>query len=455
MTQVSKTIACPLLLIGLALLTTSSIIAADRPAEFRPEMKRRLEALKERQSRLPLPAPTAEDIASGRRLVNNGRLRSTYLPESWQSQSTRPASAASQAPVSDRQRLSEMQRAPDYPFKTRLFWIVSRTNDCTYCLGHQELKLRSTGMQEDEIAALDCEWQKFPANEQAAFRFTRKLTFKPHQLTNDDIQELRSHFDDTQLTDLALTIAGYNSTNRWTASTGIPQDQSFGGEGHSVLDTPTSAAFEARRSQVAPLDYVPRPAWESGDIVRAQLAATKVRTPAITLPQLETARAVLAADTPGTNPPAWFIALSSTPSNALRVWKQRQGITRDGKLSPLLKARLAWIVARENRAWYSAGIAHERLLALGETADAVFELGTQDSSALSPESAAFAFARKLTAAPHLIGDDDVAQLRTLFSDHEVAEIIALVADCNSFDRWTEALQLPADVVSAPAITAAR
>jgi hypothetical protein len=44
----------------------------------RPEMKKRIEALKEREARIPLPALTAEEIASGKRSVNNGRLRSTF-----------------------------------------------------------------------------------------------------------------------------------------------------------------------------------------------------------------------------------------------------------------------------------------------------------------------------------------------------------------------------------------
>jgi hypothetical protein len=63
-------------------------VAAEEPVQpalTRPEMKQRLEALRQRQSRLPLPPPTEAEIASGRSLVNNGRLRSLYLPTSWTS----------------------------------------------------------------------------------------------------------------------------------------------------------------------------------------------------------------------------------------------------------------------------------------------------------------------------------------------------------------------------------
>jgi hypothetical protein len=48
-----------------------SVVGAGDLTQTRPEMKKRIEALKQRQSRLPLPPPTDEEIASGKTLVNN------------------------------------------------------------------------------------------------------------------------------------------------------------------------------------------------------------------------------------------------------------------------------------------------------------------------------------------------------------------------------------------------
>ncbi|MDB5346638.1 MAG: Carboxymuconolactone decarboxylase family protein [Schlesneria sp.] len=410
----------------------------------RPEMKKRIEALKEREARIPLPALTAEEIASGKRSVNNGRLRSIYLPESWQA--NRSATANTQGrtagPQSVAANLNQQQQAPDYPFKTRLFWIVSRTNDCQYCLGHQELKLRRAGMTDDQIASLDCKWTAFPADEQAAIRLTRKITLTPHLVTDDDLAALKKHYTDAQVADIIQTVAGYNSTNRWTASTGIPQDRSFGGDEPSQLDTPTSAEFSAVETSVAPYDYKPRAAWESRAEVDAAIAACRGRSPLIKLPTMEAARQALAADTPGITPPIWCQAMAYAPQTALRGWKHRQAVARDGKLNPNLKALIAWVTARENRAWYSAAHARTRLNALGVTDDTLYSIGTNEGSFTPVEQATFAFARKLTSAPHTIVDDDVAGLRKLFSDNEVAEIIFLVCDGNSFDRVTEMLRLP-------------
>ena len=417
----------------------------------RPEMKRKIEALKEREARIPLSALAPEEIAAGRSSVNNGRLRSIYLPESWQSSnfssrsSSRPASGQPQ-PQTDAQRLgqmlNQMQSSPDYGFKTRLFWIVSRTNDCQYCLGHQELKLRRIGMTDDQIASLDCKWTAFPDNEQAAMRFTRKVTLTPHLVTDKDIAAMKQDFQDEQIVDIVQTIAGYNSINRWTTATGIPQDKSFGSDEPSQLDTPTSDEFSKIETKVAPFDYKPRAAWESRAEAEAAMAACRNRTPPVKLPTVEAARQALAADTPGVTPPVWVQVAAYSPTSALRLWKHRQAIARDGKLDPKLKAQIAWVVSRENRAWYSMAHARTRLNALGVSDDVLFAIGASEDAFTPTERTTFAFTRKLTSAPHTIVDEDVAGLRKLFSDNEVAEIIFLTCDANMFDRFTEMLRLP-------------
>lgn len=417
---------------------------SDGVALTRPEMKQRIQALKERTSRLTLPPPTAEEIASGRPLVNNGRLRALYLPASWQnfvvpgwnavSNRSRPATTAS--------LLNSLQASPDYAFKTRLFWIVSRGNDCQYCLGHQELKLRRVGMTDDQLAALDCKWEVFPANEQAAMRFTKLLTLAPHMLQEADIAKLKSHYSDKDVIDIVYTVARYNAVNRWTASTGIPQDQSFGGEEHSQLDTPTSPEFANVPSKVAPIDLPARPAWESMEEVARSLETARSRKAVVELPSVETAQKVLAADTPGVTPPTWFRALADL-SVALDAWRQRQAMVRDGKTDATLRAMIAWVSARENRAWYAAGHARTRFLGLGGNETALVSSAALEQAATQPGHAeALRFARKLTSAPHTIVDADVTRLREHFSEYETAEIIQLTCDANAFDRFTEALRLP-------------
>lgn len=97
-----------------------------------------------------------------------------------------------------------------------------------------------------------------------------------------------------------------------------------------------------------------------------------------------------------------------------------------------------------NRAWYAADHARRRLNALGVDDNGVFAIDEAREGFTPAEQAAFAFARKLTATPYLIADADIASLRKLYADHEVAEIVYVVCQANMFDRVTETAGLPLD-----------
>ena len=98
--------------------------AAPRPLPLtRPDMKQLLEDLKQRTPRIPLP-PLAEAEKAKldeRGRGYEGRLRALYLP--W----TGSGRGAFGFGSKDDPNLSL-----DYAFKTQLFWIVSRTNNCQY-----------------------------------------------------------------------------------------------------------------------------------------------------------------------------------------------------------------------------------------------------------------------------------------------------------------------------------
>jgi hypothetical protein len=88
----------------------------------RPEMKQYLENLKAAKPRIPVPELTGEEKAKlGDRAADyEARLRSVYLPAG----ETRSGFGFSREP--------DPNMSLDYTFKTELFWIVSRTNNCHY-----------------------------------------------------------------------------------------------------------------------------------------------------------------------------------------------------------------------------------------------------------------------------------------------------------------------------------
>lgn len=88
----------------------------------RPAMKQALEDLKGRKPRIPLPELSEEERQQlGERAATyESRLRYHYLP--W----------AEARGGSGLARELDSNMSLDYAFKTQLFWIVSRVNNCHY-----------------------------------------------------------------------------------------------------------------------------------------------------------------------------------------------------------------------------------------------------------------------------------------------------------------------------------
>lgn len=414
---------------------------APKPvAATREEMKELLEQHKKARPRIPMPPADPKNPQGG---VNNAQFRTYYLPD------FRDSSGFSREP--------DPAMTLNNTFKVKLFWITSRTNNCYYCMGHQELKLRAANLVDDEIAVLDGDWKALPQKEQAAFAFTRKLTFSPHRVGPEDIKALLAHYKPQEALEILVTVAGYNSTNRWTDGLNIPAEES--GERFKKDDakgdfktfkTPTSPKFIDQTSQIAPLPEkcvkasppsVPdRPALESREEVEAKWKAARARTETLPLADESAAMELWGGDAA----PRWVRLLAVFPkAGKSRVTGLKVSMEKGG-LSPRLKAAIAWAAAREDRAWYALAQARKRLRATDLTDDQIFAIDTEKNDLTDRERQAVAFARKLARSAAIVTDADVESLRKVFKDPEVAEIVHHTCNAAFFNRLTEAANLPLD-----------
>jgi AhpD family alkylhydroperoxidase len=475
------------LLCGGVLLAASSAFAAERAVETprpipltRPEMKRQLEDLKSRPHRIELPELSAAEAERlGERYASyEFRLRELYLPPGTPSvvyaNLLPPPGTASQG---ERPRTRDFTRNADenmsltYAFKTRLFWIVSRTNNCHYCLGHQEQKLSAVGMTDDQIAALDFNWLQYPEDERAAFAYARKLTWEPHKLSDADFKSLRRHYTDEQILEMTLSVAWNNAINRWKEGLGVPQSQHgdmfFRNKSPDIpadrplpIDsflTPTSADYTASLSEVAAVagsnrngssltaGVNTRGALESPEVVRQELAKAAQREPR--LPLVDEAKTrELAGDMAGNGAvPNWMRLLANFPNDGLSRAPAIQALDEgSGVLTPLDRAQVAWIVARQDRAWYATGIAWDRLQKLGQSDEQIFALDGDWKSFEPERQAMFRFAKQLATTPIALSDSEFADLLDSTSPELVVQLVNYVVGRVYFDRVTEAANLPLD-----------
>ncbi len=393
-----------------------------------------LDSLKSRQARLPYTAPA--DAAEGG-VVNNRALRELYLPDLFKSTDP-PAgqSSATEDPV------------VDYRFATQMFWIVSRANDCAYCLGHQEGKLKKVGVDEEGLLALDTDWMAFGEPQREAFALTRKLTLTPQLIGEGDIDALKRHFTDDQVLTILYLIGRYNATNRWTDATGIPQ------EGYRDFSTALSADALNRPSKVASAVAMPRRHAESFEAWEGRLAEAKRR-----VARLKPTREVPAKAEPIEAAKAEPIGaagaepieatherlLAVIPQAGPTAVRQARDAMSKGKLDARLKAKIAFLAAFEDEAWYMQSLVLARLGAAGVTRKQAYDLAAGDLGSVADpaERAALRFARKLTVDPVQVVDADIESLGEHYSPYQIAEIIHVVATSAMLDRFTESVGLPA------------
>jgi alkylhydroperoxidase family enzyme len=417
-------------------------------------MKQLLEDMKVRTPRIPLPELTeAEKAKLGDRGTGyEARLRYHYMPG---------REARGGFGGFGLSREADPNESLDYAFKTQLFWIVCRANNCQYCQGHQENKLLRAGLKEEVIAALDGDWEEFTPAQRAAFAFARKLTYEPHLLRDADIDAMRKHYKDLQILEMVLSVAGNNAINRWKEGTGVPQSPSGGGgrgeaapAGKHTYLTPTAEKYKVRITRVAPLEIDEktgkptrlavsrRPALEGRAGVEKALEACQKRTPRLPLADEAAARKVLPEDWPAGPLPPWVRLLANFPTHGKGRLVSFRAEDEKGDLKPLLKAQVSWIIARQDRAWYVLGQARARLRKLGWSDDQIYKLDGDWADFKPTERALFTVARKLAASPVVLTDDDVAKAVKLAGPRDVVQLISYTTSRASFDRITEAAGLP-------------
>jgi len=440
-------------------------------------MKRLLEDMKQRTPRIPLPELTEADQEKlGERGTQyESRLRYHYLPGGATSAQQRTGAGGGFGGFGGFgfSREPDPKMSLDYAFKTELFWIVSRTNNCQYCLGHQESKLLSAGLSEDRIAALDGDWLDFAPKEQSAYAFARKVTFAPHQLSDEDIVRLRRHFTDLQILEMTLSIAGNNAINRWKEGAGIPQSHDGGNFGRTRPSetaqptaverpkvaqsylTPTSEKFTKSVSKVAPLTFdektgavttltvFKRPTLESRADAERALQTCSTREPRLPLLSDSDARELLKDEYPAGPLPQWVRLLANFPRDGKTRILSQQSADQGGDLKPLLKAQISWITARQDRAWYAAAIARQKMHDLGWSDDQIFTLDGDWSKFSAAERAQFKLASKLAATPVVLTDADVDAVVKQVGPRDTTQLISYVTTCASFNRITEVAGLSA------------
>lgn len=431
--------------LSLCTLLLHRVVQAQSPDEprqtplTRPEMKQMLEDMKKRPERIPTSNSTES--------LYEARLTQQYLPQTAGARSYLNFSGSPAGSTNPNRPQPDPAITLDYAFKTRMFWIAARVNNCQYCLGHQETKLLATGMTDDQIAALDSDWSSYPANEQAAFGLARKLTLEPYGITDADIDALRPHYNDLQILEIILSVSGNNAINRWKEGIGTPQSNphvqpsaaqsTTTTTAHTYLTETNPALIKLKSKILAPSQttpdqlFVPTKTTRTAQMTAAAYAAglanqkqRKPRLPLATPEQTQTAFADLVGAP--TSETRWLRLLANFPIAGKRQAAAFISIERDLDLDATTRQALAHTIARQNGAWYSLSL-------LGDA-----PMKQQPDAKLQ---SLLTVAEHLASSPVVLTDADVSEALKHWPPRELTQAIHYTAMRCLFDRVTEAAGL--------------
>jgi hypothetical protein len=276
-----------------------------------------------------------------------------------------------------------------------------------------------------------------------------------------------------QILEMIVSMCWNNSINRWKEAMGVPQNPDEGGYSRIAMAvtpgadtianldslpkgtylTPTSEAFASKITQVAPTVKDPatgaastatvcaRPSLETWEQVEAKLQECRTRACRLPMASVEETRKVMSLS-PDAEVPQWLRLVANFPVDGPRRGKSLLDAINDDQLSEELKAQIAWIVARQDRAWYVLGNAAQKLRSLGYSDEQIASLDGDWKEFPEAERSLFRLAQKLAASPVVLTDGDVARSVEQAGAAHVVRAVQYVTQLCALTRLTEAAGLP-------------
>lgn len=93
--------------------------------------------------------------------------------------------------------------------------VVSKLNECAYCVSHHKPKLLVEGLSDLAIATLPAsDHPEFDAIDRAVIDYAVRVTNEPGRIRDAVFDRLKQHFTDAQVVELTLRIALCGAYNR-------------------------------------------------------------------------------------------------------------------------------------------------------------------------------------------------------------------------------------------------
>lgn len=121
--------------------------------------------------------------------------------------------------------------------KRLLAYLSSMTTGCRYCEAHAIRAAERYGSTEDKLNHI-FEYKTYPAfseAERAVFDFAIAASTVPNSVTDEVAENLRKHWDDGEIVEIAGVVALFGYLNRWNDSMGTQLEGPAADDGDKYL----------------------------------------------------------------------------------------------------------------------------------------------------------------------------------------------------------------------------
>jgi uncharacterized peroxidase-related enzyme len=160
----------------------------------------------------PLPRAALPDLED---ILQASEARMGFLPNSQLIMARRPEILRAFAGLAA--AINGPGSTIDPQLRNLLSQMASRAAGCGYCMAHTAHTAERVGIAADKEKAL---WEYetsplFTAAERAALRVAQGAAQVPNAVTDEDFEELKKHYTDTQIVDIVAVIALFGFLNRF------------------------------------------------------------------------------------------------------------------------------------------------------------------------------------------------------------------------------------------------
>lgn len=115
----------------------------------------------------------------------------------------------------------------DRAFKRLIAHVASRTAGCQYCMAHTAGGALFFGIDPDKVADI---WDfrsspRYSEAERVALDFAIAAASQPNGVTEGMFAQMRKHWSETQIVEIAAVVAVFGFLNRWNDTMGTPLEE--------------------------------------------------------------------------------------------------------------------------------------------------------------------------------------------------------------------------------------